>query len=175
MPLLKDGKVVDDIWAFVEDGHELSPGGCIVVSLGRFLSEHDQLLARNRSIGLRLMNTDDPKLLEPYLDQLHLIEVQFPKYTDGRALSQAQLLRRRLGYKGEIRATGQVLRDQLRLMIRCGIDAMVIDVGVTGDADAEAVHAFSSHEFSEFYQSASDTSDSIFVKRQRARQSKAAE
>ena len=170
MPLLKDGRVVDDIWAFVEDGHELSPGGCIVVTLGRFLSEHDQLLARNRSIGVRLQNTDDPKLLEPFLDQLHMIELQFPKYTDGRAFSQAQLLRRRYGYKGEIRATGQVLRDQLRLMIRTGFDAVVLD----GD-DAEAVYAFSSHEFSEFYQSASDTSESIFVKRQRARQSKAAE
>jgi uncharacterized protein (DUF934 family) len=170
MPLLKDGKVADDVWAFVEDGHELSPGGCVVVSLGRFLSENDQLLARNRSIGVRLANTDDPGLLAPYLDRLHLIEVQFPKYTDGRALSQAQLLRRRYGYAGEIRATGQVLRDQLRLMIRCGIDAMVIDV-----ADAEAVHDVSAREFSEFYQSAADTSDTIFVKRQKARQSKAAE
>ena len=170
MPLLKDGKVVDDIWAFVEDGHELSPGGCIVVSLGRFLSEHDQLLARNRSIGVRLVNSDDPALLAPHIDQLHVIEVQFPKYTDGRALSQAQLLRRRLGYTGEIRATGQVLRDQLRLMIRCGIDAMAI-----AETDAEGVYAASASEFSEFYQSAADTSESIFVKRQKLRQSKAAE
>jgi len=170
MPLLKDGKVVDDIWAFVEDGHELSPGGCIVVSLGRFLSERDQLLARNRSIGVRLLNSDDPALLAPHLDKLHMIEVQFPKYTDGRALSQAQLLRRRLGYKGEIRATGQVLRDQLRLMIRCGIDAMI-----TAESDAEGVYAASASEFSEFYQSAAKTSDSIFVKRQKLRQSTAAE
>ena len=170
MPLLKDGKIVDDVWAFVEDGHELSPGGCIVVSLGRFLSEHDQLLARNQSIGVRLQNTDDPALLAPFLGQIHLIELQFPKYTDGRALSQAQLLRRRHGYTGEIRATGQVLRDQLRLMIRSGFDAMAME-----EADAEAVYAFSSHEFSEFYQSAADGSESIFEKRHRLRQSKAAE
>jgi uncharacterized protein (DUF934 family) len=170
MPLLKNGKVIDDVWAFVEDGHELSPGGCVVVSLGRFLSEHDQLLARNHSIGVRLLNSDDPALLVPFLDQIHLVELQFPKYTDGRALSQSQLLRRRHGYTGEIRATGQVLRDQLRLMIRAGFDAMVID-----EADAEAVYDFSAHEFSEFYQSASDTSDTIFVKRQRARQAKAAQ
>lgn len=170
MPLLKDGKIVDDVWAFVEDGHELSPGGCVVVSLGRFLSEHDQLLARNQSIGVRLQNTDDPALLAPFLGQIHLIELQFPKYTDGRALSQAQLLRRRHGYTGEIRATGQVLRDQLRLMIRSGFDAMAIE-----ETDAEAVYAFSSHEFSEFYQSAADGSVSIFEKRHRLRQSKAAE
>lgn len=160
MPLLKGGKVVDDIWAHVEDGHELSPGGCFTVSLGRFLSEHDQLLARNRSIGVRLAVSDDPALLEPHLDRLHLIELSFPKYTDGRAFSQAQLLRRRYGYKGEVRAIGQVLRDQLRLMIRAGFDAMIID-----EADAEAVYDFSAHEFSEFYQAASDTSETIFMKR----------
>jgi uncharacterized protein (DUF934 family) len=170
MPLLKDGRIVDDVWAFVEDGHELSPGGCIVVTLGRFLSEHDQLTARNRSIGVRLQNTDDPALLAPYLDRIHLIELQFPKYTDGRAFSQAQLLRRRHGYQGEIRAIGQVLRDQLRLMIRTGFNEILID-----EADPEAVYAYSSREFSEFYQSAADTTESIFVKRQRARQSKAAE
>lgn len=170
MPLLKNGKVVDDVWAFVEDGHELSPGGCIVVSLGRFLSEHDQLLARNQSIGVRLQNTDDPALLSPFLDRLHLVELQFPKYTDGRAFTQSQLLRRRLGYKGEIRATGQVLRDQLRLMIRSGFDAVLIE-----EANAEAVFDFSAQEFSEFYQAASDTSDTIFQKRHRKSLEKAAE
>jgi uncharacterized protein (DUF934 family) len=165
MPLIKGGKIVDDVWAFVEDGHELSPGGCITVSLGRFLSEHEQLLHRNRSIGVRLQVSDDPALLAPHLDQIHLIELQFPKYTDGRAFSQSQLLRRRYQYKGEIRAIGQVLRDQLRLMIRSGFDAMQID-----EADAEAVYDFSEKEFSEFYQSAADTSDTIFLKRQKKRQ-----
>ena len=166
MPLLKSGKIVDDVWAFVEDGHELSPGGCVTVSLGRFLSEHEQLLHRNRSIGVRLQVSDDPALLAPFLDQIHLVELQFPKYTDGRAFSQSQLLRRRHGYKGEIRAIGQVLRDQLRLMIRSGIDAMIID-----EADAEAVFDFSAHEFSEFYQSASDNPETIFEKRHKKRQS----
>lgn len=165
MPLLKSGKIVDDVWAFVEDGHELSPGGCITVSLGRFLSEHEQLLHRNRSIGVRLQVGDDPALLAPFLDQIRLVELQFPKYTDGRAFSQAQLLRRRYNYQGEVRAIGQVLRDQLRLMIRSGFDAMMID-----EADAEAVYDFSEHEFSEFYQAASDTSDTIFLKRQKKRQ-----
>lgn len=170
MPLLKNGKVVDDIWAFVEDGHEVSPGGCFTVSLGRFLSEHDVLIARNRSIGVRLQPSDDPTLLEPHLRHLHLIELAFPKYTDGRAFSQAQLLRRRFGYAGEIRAVGQVLRDQLRLMIRCGFDAMIID-----EADAEAVYADAASTFSEFYQAGVDTSETVFLKRHRKRLEKAAE
>jgi uncharacterized protein (DUF934 family) len=173
MPLLKNGKVVDDVWAFVEDGHELSPGGCVVVSLARFLSEHDQLLHRNRSIGVRLANTDDPALLEPFLDQLHLVELQFPKYTDGRAYSQAQLLRRRFGYAGEIRAIGQVLRDQLRLMIRCGFDALQLpDSEIEGDAGA--TYDFYAHEFSEFYQPGSDTRDTVFLRRHRKREEETA-
>jgi uncharacterized protein (DUF934 family) len=75
------------------------------------------------------------------------------------------MLRRRYGYKGEVRAVGQVLRDQLRLMIRSGFDAMQID-----EADAEAVYDFSATEFSEFYQSASDVSETIFMKRHKKRQ-----
>lgn len=166
MPLLKNGHAVDDVWAFVEDGHEVSPGGCFTVSLGRFLSEHDVLIARNRSIGVRLANTDDPALLAPQLDHLHLIELTFPKYTDGRALSQAQLLRRRHGYKGEVRAIGQVLRDQLRLMIRSGFDAVVLD-----EKEAEAVFRESAGEFTEFYQAASDTSETVFMKRHKLKPS----
>ena len=170
MPLLRNGKVAHDSWAFVADGQELPAEGHVAVSLARFLAEHETLLAGNHQLGVRLANADDPGVLTPWLDRIGLIALEFPKYTDGRALSQAQLLRRRLGYKGEIRATGQVLRDQLRLMIRCGIDAMVI-----AEADAEGVYAASGNEFSEFYQSAADTSESVFVKRQKLRQSKAAE
>jgi uncharacterized protein (DUF934 family) len=171
MPLIKNGKLVDDIWAFVPDGHELSPGGCFTVSIGRFLSEHDQLLARNRSIGVRLQNTDDPSLLAPHLEHLHLIELDFPKYTDGRAFSQALMLRRRFGYKGEIRAIGQVLQDQLRLMLRSGFDAMMV---VETD-DAEGAFQHSSHPFSEFYQTSADSAETVFMKRHKKRQEKAAE
>ncbi len=170
MPLLKDGRIDADVWTLVEDGQELPESGPVLVSLARLKAEHASLLAGNHSVGVKLANTDDPADIAAWLEKISLIALDFPKYTDGRALSQSQLLRRRHGYTGEIRATGQVLRDQLRLMIRSGFDAMVID-----EADAEAVYDFSAHELSEFYQSAADTTDTIFVKRQRARQSKAAE
>lgn len=170
MPLLKDGKIAEDVWAPVEDGQELPESGPVLVSLARLKAEHASLLAGNHSVGVKLANIDDPAEIAPWLERISLIALDFPKYTDGRALSQAQLLRRRHGYTGEIRATGQVLPDQLRLMIRTGFDAMVID-----QADAEAVYFFSANEFSEFYQSAADTTDTIFLKRQRARQAKAAE
>jgi uncharacterized protein (DUF934 family) len=170
MPLLKDGKITEDVWAPVEDGQDLPESGPVLVSLARLKAEHESLLAGNHSVGVKLANSDDPADIAQWLDRISLVALDFPKYTDGRALSQAQLLRRRYGYTGEVRATGQVLRDQLRLMIRTGFDAMVID-----EADAEAVYYFSANEFSEFYQSAADTTDTIFTKRQRARQAKAAE
>jgi uncharacterized protein (DUF934 family) len=160
MPLLKDGKIVDDVWAFVEDGHELSPGGCVSVSLARFLSEHDDLLARNEAIGVRLQPNEDPGLLAPHLDRLHLIEVSFPKYTDGRGYSQAELLRRRHRYQGEVRAIGQVLRDQLGLMARAGFDAMMFE----SDA-AEAIYAEAVTELSEIYQADASGRGTVFVKR----------
>jgi uncharacterized protein (DUF934 family) len=160
MPLLKDGKIVDDVWAFVEDGHELSPGGCVSVSLARFLSEHDDLLARNEAIGVRLQPNEDPGLLAPHLDRLHLIEVSFPKYTDGRGYSQAELLRRRHRYQGEVRAIGQVLRDQLGLMARAGFDAMMFE----SDA-AEAIYAEAVTELSEIYQADASGRETVFVKR----------
>lgn len=169
MPLLKDGKIAEDVWASVEDGQDLPESGPVIVSLSRLKADHVSLLGGNHSVGVRLANSDDPAEIAEWLERIGLVVLDFPKYVDGRAFSQAQLLRRRYRYTGEIRATGQVLRDQLRLMIRTGFDAVVID-----EADAEAVFDFSAHEFSEFYQSASDTSDTVFARRQRAREFKAA-
>lgn len=162
MPLLKRGEIAEDVWSFVPDDQELPAEGAVLVSLGRLLSGPDRLPVGSQPVGVRLSNTDDPCLLAPYLDRLDLVELNFPKFTDGRAFSQAQLLRRRLGYTGEIRATGQVLPDQLRLMIRSGIDAMVMD-----DHAAKAVDDARVHGFSECYQAASDRSDTVFVKRAR--------
>ena len=166
MPLLKNGAVVDDVWAFVEDGHELSPGGCFTVSMSRFLSEHDVLLGRNEAIGVRLQPSDDPALLADHLDRLHLIEVAFPKYTDGRGYSIANLLRRQLGYSGELRAVGQVLRDQLNFMVRTGFDAVLLD----GD-DAEDAYRDATAYFSEVYQASADQRETVFDKRHKKKTS----
>jgi len=159
MPLIKNRQEVDTIWAYVPDDAPLSPGGCITVSLGRFRSEHDLLLARNTDIGVRLEPADDPNELQDDLARLSLIEVSFPRYTDGRGYSQAQILRRRLGYEGELRAVGHVLRDQILYMHRSGFDAFE-----TERADLpsvlEALKAFSA-----FYQPAADGTVPVFARR----------
>lgn len=72
---------------------------------------------------LVLDNTEDVLQLGDRLNGIELIVLQFPKFTDGRAYSQARLLRERLGYTGELRASGAVYIDQLPFMLRCGFDS----------------------------------------------------
>jgi len=87
----------------------------------------------------------------PYLDRLALVALVFPTFRDGRAYSQARLLRERYGYHGEMRATGQVLRDQFLFMTRAGFDAFE----VKKPADAEAF-AGTVQRYSVFYQPTGD-------------------
>lgn len=90
----------------------------------RFISAADHSAVTDLSKVLNLKNDEDPRNLN--LDGIDRVDLNFPKFTDGRAFSQAFLLRRRLGFKGEIRATGDVLIDQLQQMQRSGFDAAVL-------------------------------------------------
>jgi uncharacterized protein (DUF934 family) len=125
---IKDRKADTDEWmpfTGLEDSESL-PSGDIYVPLEEWKSARNALLARNSRLGVALKNTDDPAELVPDLDRIDLVVLEFPKMADGRAFSQARLLRERYGFKGEIRATGDVLHDQLYYMQRCGINAFEI-------------------------------------------------
>jgi len=160
MPLIKGREIVENTWTFFNDDDEVSyTENGTSLTLGRFLSDVDTVLALNTPIGVRLSPDDDPNELQPYLDKLVLIEVDFPKYTDGRGYSQAQLLRRRFGYTGELRAVGHVLRDQILYMHRSGFDAYE-----TARADLSTV-VKALEEFSDAYQPAADGGVSVFRKR----------
>ncbi|MDJ0920513.1 MAG: DUF934 domain-containing protein [Henriciella sp.] len=158
MPLIKNGAEIEDVWTFV-DKTDVPATGCVTLPLARFLASMDEVLARNTQIGVRLEPADDPHDLEPYLDRLALIEVSFPKYTDGRGYSQAQLLRRRLGYTGELRAVGHVLTDQILYMNRSGFDAY----STTRATLPNILKALK--EYSAFYQPAADGNRSVFARR----------
>jgi uncharacterized protein (DUF934 family) len=119
--LIKNLTLVADAWREATEGP--LPEGDVIVPLARFAVERDALLARDGRLGVRLGPDDDPAGLAGDLARLDLIALSFPKFTDGRAYSQARLLRERLGFAGELRAVGDVLRDQLLLMARCGFDA----------------------------------------------------
>lgn len=165
MPLIKDGKEVENQSVYLAgdaplDGlDELNAGQGVTVNLSVFLNDFETLRSQNRPIGVRLAPDDDPEKLEPFLDSIALIEVDFPKYTDGRGYSQAQLLRRRYGYQGELRAVGHVLRDQIFYMNRSGFDAY----GTERAALSSVIEALA--EYSEVYQPAANDRVSVFRKR----------
>jgi uncharacterized protein (DUF934 family) len=150
MPLVKGGKIVSDPFAHVADGAELPVEACVLVSAARFLENPAALLKRGK-VGVIWPNSRDVDDLVPYLDRLAAVALVFPTFRDGRAYSQARLLRERYGYRGELRATGQVLRDQFIFMLRAGFDAF----DVKKQADAEAF-AQTVHRYSVFYQPTGD-------------------
>ena len=150
MPLVKGGKIVDDPFAHVADGADLPAKACALVSAARFLEGPDALLKRGK-VGVIWPNSRDVDDLVPYLDRLAAVALVFPTFRDGRAYSQARLLRERYSYRGELRATGQVLRDQFVFMLRAGFDAF----DVKKQADAEAF-AQTVHRYSVFYQPTGD-------------------
>ena len=129
MPLVKDASFVEDRWRHLADDEALPDKGDVTVTSARWLKERGALAA---APGLR-------------------IGVQFPKFTDGRAYSQARLLRQRLGFRGELRATGNVLRDQLLFMQRCGFDSFEVPERAVAE---DWLAAF--REFDVFYQPAAD-------------------
>ena len=112
----------------------------------RILSAEEHVDDGSPSV-LQLANDADPLAIEENLQDIERIDLNFPKFTDGRAYSQAFLLRRRLGFKGDIRATGDVLIDQLVQMERTGFSSAVLREGVdVSDAERQF------ERFAAFYQ-----------------------
>ncbi|SFF40483.1 Uncharacterized conserved protein, DUF934 family [Fontimonas thermophila] len=128
MILIRDGAIAHDDYCALADDAPLPTSGNFIVSLERWLSEHEPLRASAAAnIGIRLPNTADLADVWPLIADRPLIELQFPAFGDGRAYSQARLLRERYRYPGEIRASGvAVTIDQVREMYRCGINAFVL-------------------------------------------------
>lgn len=123
-----DGFAADDPWQVVGEEdipQTIESNAKILLPLARYLELSDDL-RRPGSTGVIVSPDDDVSRLEPHLEKLALIAVTFPAFNDGRAYSQASLLRSRLGFGGELRATGDVLIDQVPLMLRCGIDSFAV-------------------------------------------------
>ena len=163
MPLLKCGRVVDDSWIPVADGDPLPADGAIIVSLKRWQEERADLIARADGSGVRLASSDPAAAIAADLPFLALIALEFPTFRDGRAYSTARLLRERFGFKGELRAVGNVLRDQLLFMHRCGFDAFEIKDGDAAEAWERAMG-----EISLVYQPAADGRASVVQLRKRS-------
>ncbi len=139
MPLLKDGKQVADTWTTVEAIEEVNDGEPVIVPLEVWRAHREALLKRNAPLGIRLNSDQPPAEIADDLRRFDVVALNFPKFTDGRAYSHARLLRQRYGFTGELRAVGQVLRDQALFMVRCGFDAFEVADQATADAWADAL------------------------------------
>jgi uncharacterized protein (DUF934 family) len=151
MPLVENGRTVDDRYIRVADGAPLPERVPVMVSAERFLAHSDDLIRRDGSLGVLWPNSRRVAELEPWLGHLALIALEFPKFRDGRAYSQARLLREQYGFRGTLRATGDVLRDQFHFLVRAGFDSF--DVKKPADA---AVFAEVLARYSVVYQPTAD-------------------
>lgn len=161
MQIIKKGEIVTSRWLHLDDD-QILPTACVdvTVTLRRFTDEREALLGLAGRVGVRLHPADD---VDPLLEDLlarPLLAVEFPRFTDGRGYSLARLLRDRHGYAGELRAVGNVLRDQLFFMHRCGFDAFELQPGKSVE---EALEAFD--ELSVRYQAAVDEPRPLFRRR----------
>lgn len=117
------GFVADDPWVIETEektaGHNEKP----ILGLAAFL---EKAAAGEDGLAVLIAPADDVTALQPYLDCIALVALAFPAFNDGRAFSHASLLRTRLGFTGEVRAVGDVLIDQVPLMLRCGITSFSV-------------------------------------------------
>jgi uncharacterized protein (DUF934 family) len=123
MPLWRREGFVEDGWAVLDDEAPAPAQGAILVSLRRWLDERDALSARTAPVGVALEAGADAQAHLADLANRPLVALAFAKFADGRAFSYARLLRDRHGFRGELRATGDVLIDEIPLMLRCGFDS----------------------------------------------------
>jgi uncharacterized protein (DUF934 family) len=126
--IIKDGKIEQDNWQLisVEDAANVLPAGDVIVPLSLWQEQADSLKQRDGGIAIWLNAGEEPESIAADLDQFAFIAINFPAFTDGRGYSYARLLRERHDYRGEIRAIGDVLQDQLHFMFRCGFSSYAL-------------------------------------------------
>ncbi len=153
MLLVKAGQVIDDRYVRALDDTPVPKHGPVIVPGARFLADAAELLGRDAPLGVIWPNDRKVAELAPWLDRLALVALVFPKFRDGRAYSQARLLRERYRFRGELRATGDVLRDQFQFLLRAGFDSFEVKKPADAQAFAEAAA-----RYSVFYQPSADGS-----------------
>lgn len=126
MQIIKDKQIVDDSWSFIANDAELKDGN-ISVSIARWKKDKQQLLKSSGKIGVRIGPADSVEDIAADLNDISLIELDFPAFADGRIFSHAWLLRGRYNYQGEIRATGHFMRDQVYYLSRVGVNSFSLE------------------------------------------------
>ena len=162
MALIRDGALVEDAFAYLDDEADLPKDGAVIVSLERWQTDREHLLQRSDPIGVLLKSDQFPDDIGEGLERLAVISLEFPAFRDGRAYSYARLLREKFAYRGELRAVGEVLLEQLHFMVRTGFDAFEIESDdPLGDFEVAA------GDFSVWYQPTADGRETAFELRRR--------
>ena len=161
--LIKDRAIVDDRWTLIREVESFPtvPADVpVIVPLAYWTQQRDLLSARG-NVGVWLSPSEDPADLADDVVHLPLIAVDFPQFTDGRGYSTGRLLREKFGFKGELRAIGDILRDQLFYLHACGFSAFAVRAN-RGLADALKGLA----DFSDNYQATVDRPVPLFRRRE---------
>ena len=140
--IIKNGEIVADPWCLLAAGGEALASVTVIkpqllLPLARWAQELELLEKAGYTVGVWLAPDDAPEALIPRLAQIPVIAIQFPSFTDGRGYSLARLLRQRYGFRGELRAFGDILRDQIYFLHQCGFNAFCL----RPDQDIEAAVA----------------------------------
>jgi uncharacterized protein (DUF934 family) len=143
MPLVENGRIVEDRYVRVGDDAPMPERVPVIVAAKRFLADAGELIRRDGSLGVLWPNDRRVAELQPWLGHLALVALNFPKFRDGRAYSQARLLREQYGFGGTLRATGDVLRDQFTFLVRAGFDSFEVKKPADARVFAETVARFS--------------------------------
>lgn len=161
--IIKNGQVIDESWHLLPKEttlDDLSNCDDLIVPLALWVEHGHALKARDGGLGVWLDAGEEIEEIADQLDNFKVIALNFPAFTDGRHSSTAYLLRQRYGYTGEVRAIGDILRDQLFALKRCGFDAFAL----REDKDPyDAIKAF--EDYSEVYQASSDQALPLFRRR----------
>ena len=156
MRVIKQREIIDDSWELSPPGAPIPNDGDLIIGLADWNASPDTHAARAGKTGVLLKAGEEPEDIQA-LERLPLIAIEFPKFADGRGYSSARLLRERFNFRGELRAVGDVLRDQLFYMARCGFDSFALKAG----KDIEgALAAFD--DFSVTYQPGADDRRPLF-------------
>jgi len=127
MRLLKNGEFLEDTWLKLDDEDAVPQGADVIVGLTRLRAEFGSLMLHDGKLAVTLPNDRPVEDVVDYLEALDAVLLDFPAFTDGRAYSQARKLRRDHAYRGELRAVGNVLPDQLAFMRQCGLDVFEVN------------------------------------------------
>ncbi len=162
LQVIKDNQVVEDNWTRFEtdDTEAALPEGDVIVPLAYWKARRDELMATGNRIAVCINGDDELDDIVPELDKLELLAIEFPVFRDGRGYSMARALRQRHNFQGDIRAVGEVLRDQLYFMQRVGISSYQLK---DGKDPQDALKGFT--EFSVRYQGAVDNNEAIYGRR----------